>query len=63
LLVGAVALVIGHNHPSGGTEPSKEDRTVARCIREVSELIGIKLLDHVIVTDDGYLSFSETGEL
>jgi DNA repair protein RadC len=63
LLVGAVALLIGHNHPSGSLEPSKEDRTVTRRIKEVSELIGIKLLDHVIVTDEGYMSFSDSGEL
>ena len=59
LLCGATALLIGHNHPSGKEEPSFEDKKVTKMIKEVSELIGIKLLDHVIVTDDKYYSFVE----
>ena len=59
LLCGATAFLIGHNHPSGKVDPSHEDKQVTKMIKEVSGLIGIKLLDHVIVTDEDYYSFSE----
>ena len=59
LLCGATALLIGHNHPSGKEEPSFEDKKVTKMIKDVSELLGIKLLDHVIVTDDKFYSFVE----
>lgn len=63
LLCGATALLIGHNHPSGQEEPSSADKQVTKMIREVSELVGIKLLDHVIVTDDKHYSFVENSSL
>lgn len=63
LLCGATALLIGHNHPSGETTPSSEDKAITKRLKEVSDLIGIKLLDHVIVTDDDYYSFSEHSQV
>ena len=63
MLCGATALLIGHNHPSGETTPSSEDKAITKRLKEVSDLIGIKLLDHVIVTDDDYYSLSEHSQV
>ena len=60
---GAVALVIAHNHPSGQIEPSREDHDATRQLKAAGELLGIKLLDHIIVTDEAHYSFQEAGNL
>lgn len=59
LKVGCGALVLAHNHPSGCADPSAADRRVTRVVRDASELVGVPLLDHIIVTDSGYYSFRE----
>lgn len=56
VLTGAILIVVAHNHPSGSTEPSSEDRAVTKRLREAGELLGIKVLDHLIVTDSAFLS-------
>ena len=56
---GAAGIVLGHNHPSGDPEPSPEDIAVTRRIREVAELVGIELHDHVIFTDRQFVSLKE----
>lgn len=61
LLSSAAAVVLVHNHPSGDPTPSTEDREITRRLREVGDLVGIKVLDHVIVGEDRYVSFSEQG--
>lgn len=58
LLVGAVNIVLVHNHPSGDVVPSREDIHATKRIEESGKLIGIGLLDHIIIGDD-YLSFRE----
>ena len=58
LLIGAANIVVVHNHPSLDTEPSRDDIMSTRRIKEAGDLIGIKLLDHIIV-GDGYYSFKE----
>ena len=63
IAAGAVALVFSHNHPSGDVMPSEEDRRVTTRIQEVGELLGIKLLDHIIVSDEGFYSFKDKGYL
>jgi DNA repair protein RadC len=63
LMVSCAAIVILHNHPSGCTDPSSEDIAITRRLKEASEIIGIKLLDHLIVSDTEYLSFVERGLL
>lgn len=65
ILANAAAVILAHNHPSGDTAPSREDREITRRLKEAGELLGIKVLDHVIVaTDTGnYLSFTESGLL
>ncbi|MGB5966086.1 MAG: JAB domain-containing protein, partial [Sulfurimonadaceae bacterium] len=55
----AAGIIVAHNHPSGQLEPSIEDRRVTKRLKEVGKLVGIELLDHVILTDNGYYSFSE----
>ena len=59
----ASAIAIAHNHPSGNLEPSDDDKDVTIRIRKAGELLGIRLLDHLIISDDGYFSFLEHGLL
>lgn len=59
----AAGIVIAHNHPSGQCFPSAQDRRVTERLREASQILGIELLDHVILTRDGWYSFSEEGEM
>ncbi len=61
ILCGAIALIFCHNHPSGQTAPSPEDLRATRVLKEGGQLLGIKLLDHVIVTDESFFSFQEEG--
>ena len=51
ILAGAVSIIIAHNHPSGILTPSEEDHKVTQRLKEAGEILGIKLLDHLIVTD------------
>lgn len=55
----AAALVVAHNHPSGDPTPSAQDRAVTERLRQVGDLVGITLLDHVVVGASGYYSFAE----
>jgi len=61
LLCGAQAIIMAHNHPSGETKPSDQDKTVTKKIYEAARLLNITLLDHLIITPDKYLSFSDEG--
>jgi len=58
----AAAIILVHNHPSLDPSPSREDIEITRRLKECGELLGIKLLDHIIV-GDSYVSFSERGML
>ena len=51
ILAGAVSLIIAHNHPSGVLTPSAEDHKVTQRLKNAGEILGIKLLDHLIVMD------------
>ncbi len=55
----ATAIIVAHNHPSGNLQPSPDDRDVTRRLRQAGELLGIKLLDHLIFCEEGYLSLLE----
>jgi DNA repair protein RadC len=59
----AGAMVLVHNHPSGDPRPSDEDVAVTRRLVHAAELLGIRVLDHVIVGDGSYASFKEAGLL
>ena len=56
-------LILIHNHPSGDTEPSSEDIQITRRLSEVGRLIGIRVLDHLIIGDSGYFSFTDSEML
>jgi DNA repair protein RadC len=62
LLSSAAALVLIHNHPSGDPACSREDREITRRLKEAGELLGIRVLDHIIV-GSSYFSFVEQGLL
>ncbi|MBI9095657.1 MAG: DNA repair protein RadC [Sphaerochaeta sp.] len=55
----ATAILVAHNHPSGNLEPSMEDRDVTRRLRQAGDIIGIKVLDHLIFSEEGYFSMLE----
>lgn len=59
----AVAIVILHNHPSGDPTPSKNDLAVTRRIKDSGDLLGIRLIDHIIIGDNRYTSLKEKGIL
>ena len=60
LLSSAAAILLLHNHPTGDPSPSREDIEITRRIKEAGDLLGIKVLDHIII-GDSYLSFAEQG--
>lgn len=55
----AASILLVHNHPSGETQPSREDINITKRLMEAGELMGIKVLDHIIIGDGVYLSFKE----
>jgi DNA repair protein RadC len=59
----AAAVILVHNHPSGDPTPSREDREITRRLKEAGDIMGIRVLDHIIIGDGGYLSFVEQGLL
>jgi DNA repair protein RadC len=59
----AAAVIFVHNHPSGDPAPSPEDMEITRRLKEVGEVMGIRVLDHVVVGHDRYFSFSDRGVL
>lgn len=59
----ATSIIISHNHPSGNRNPSKHDIVLTKKIKEAGELLDIKLLDHLILTNESYFSFADEGEL
>ena len=60
---GAVSIILCHNHPSGNLKPSQADQELTLKIKEAARYFDIKLLDHIIVSDEGYLSFADEGIL
>ena len=57
----AVAIIIAHNHPSGITRPSEDDKNVTARMVEAGKMLGIKVLDHLVFTEDRYYSFLSNG--
>jgi DNA repair protein RadC len=62
-LSNAAAVLLIHQHPTGDPSPSSEDIAITRRLREAGEIMGIKVLDHIIVGDGQFLSFVERGLL
>lgn len=63
LILPAPAIIVCHNHPSGSLVPSAADLEMTNRLREAGEIVGVKLLDHIILTVDGYTSFLDRGLL
>lgn len=63
LLAAAPAIVLFHNHPSGDPTPSREDVAITGQLREAGELLGIRVLDHLVVAAEGWISLRERGAL
>jgi DNA repair protein RadC len=61
VLHNAAAIICFHNHPSGDTEPSKDDIEATKRLIEAGKIMGIEVLDHIVVGDDGYVSLKERG--
>lgn len=57
----ANSVIVVHNHPSGDPEPSSEDKVVTKKLYDAGELLGIKVLDHVIVGKNGFYSFNDNN--
>ena len=63
LLTNSVAIILVHNHPSGSMKPSRQDMEITKQVKEAARLMRITVLDHIILTDAGYYSFADEGEL
>jgi DNA repair protein RadC len=59
----AAAIVVAHNHPSGDATPSREDHEVTERLVRGGQILGIRLLDHVVIAEQGFTSFAEIGAL
>lgn len=62
-LSNAAAILLVHNHPTGDPNPSSEDIAITKRLKESGDILGIRVLDHIIVGDDEFLSFVEQGLL
>lgn len=60
---GATAIILCHNHPSGNTRPSRADELITQKIGQAASLLDIRLMDHIIVSNEGYFSFADSGLL
>jgi DNA repair protein RadC len=63
LKVGAISMILAHNHPSGGTKPSRADEELTQKIKGGASFMDIKVLDHIILTSETYFSFADEGLL
>ena len=64
ILANAATILCGHNHPSGDTQPSLEDRAMTQRLAEAGKLLGINVVDHIIIGAAGrYFSFADEGLL
>lgn len=56
-------IIVAHNHPSGNTKPSDADKYMTAKLKEGLQTLDIRLIDHLIITEENYLSFSDEGLL
>lgn len=59
----ATTMILCHNHPSGNTQPSREDDNLTESLKKAGKTVNIHLLDHLIFTDNGYYSYNDEGRL
>lgn len=62
-LLSASGIICVHNHPAGSVFPSKEDINLTKKLVEIGELLGVKIIDHVIITNNNYYSFFENNDI
>ncbi len=63
LLANAAAIVVAHNHPSGDPEPSRDDAAVTRRLARAGDLVGVRLLDHLVIGAGRWISLARRGVL
>lgn len=63
VLTNAAALIMVHNHPSGDPKPSVEDLSVTKSLKQLTDLMPIRLLDHIIIGRKNYFSLHDSGQL
>lgn len=63
LQCGASSVMVAHNHPSGNLKPSPGDEHVTKQLKEAGKVLDIALLDHLIISSDGYYSFADEGKI
>lgn len=63
LKIGASAIIIAHNHPSGNLQPSNSDRLITKKLKNACDIMEITLIDHLIITTENYYSFADEGEI
>ena len=61
IISNSASILIAHNHPSGNSTPSKEDINITERIKKSGEIIGIKMIDHIIIGENSYTSLKEDG--
>jgi len=61
ILDNAPAILLAHNHPSGDPSPSPDDVSVTRAVMQAGKLLDIELLDHLVITQERFVSLKERG--
>lgn len=61
LKMNACSIAVCHNHPSGNLKPSKNDEDLTHAFNEAGKILSVKLIDHLIITNEGYYSFADEG--
>lgn len=59
----ASGIILAHNHPSGNLNPSESDKALTTRAKNSGKILEIQVLDHIIITTDGYYSFADQGNL
>ena len=59
----STGIILSHNHPSGNLKPSKQDELLTQKIKNAAAYFDIKVMDHIIISDEGYFSFADEGLL
>lgn len=59
----ACSVIVSHNHPSGNVQPSQADRDLTRKLRDGGKLLEVTVLDHIVLSKEGYFSFADEGLL
>ena len=61
ILINAASVIILHNHPSGDSDPSRDDISITQKAKDALTMFGIRLLDHIVIGDDSFTSLMEKG--